>query len=399
MRAWPGRSSRIERRSSCLVALCGLLALAWCSTVAAAPGTVLLLRVDDDEAAQRWRAAESRTRDELRVMGLEVIELPAADPDRREGEVEHLMAERGATAAIRLERGPESGDARIWLRGPPAGRLRRSQVALALDGGEAAIVAALRTVEVVHAGLLASAAAELPPPAALATAAAVETTLLPPAPPEAYVPIVVTRPGPGVVAPEVPAPRIVRVGDRRPPRRISGRHALGVHATVGGGPGGLGVLTGLEVAYRRELPRLVGFELDLLGVSTPGWRSQGEGSIVMGLAGARALVVVQPRQQRVVTPRLGLGGGAAVVWAIGRAPEPLRGVRDVAGVAVLSGSVSLAVRVRPRLRLVFGAGLDLLLPPIVVRIAGAETSRVGLPTLRGSLGVEWFWPAGRPRPR
>ncbi|HEY0136775.1 MAG TPA: hypothetical protein VGB85_21985, partial [Nannocystis sp.] len=158
------------------------------------------------------------------------------------------------------------------------------------------------------------------------------------------------------------------------------------------GPGGLGVLPGVALGYRRELPRVVGVQADLITMMTPGWRSQPSGSIVIGLVGARALLVVQARRDRRVVPRIGLGGGGAVVWAIGRAPQPLRGNPDVGVVPLLSASVALAVRVRPRLGVVLGGGLDVLLSPVVVRVAGDERAQLGPAMLHGSLGLEWSWP-------
>jgi hypothetical protein len=338
--------------------LCAVLcALLWTLTARAAP-TVLLLRVDDDEAAHRWRAAERRAHDELRALGLAVAELSTEDPDRREGEVAQWMTERGATAAIRLERGLEAGDARIWLL-DARGRVRTLQLAaLSLEGGEAATIAALRAVEAVHAGLLELAEADsladaslplpglsLPPPD---IALPPPDFLLPPPPPDFSLPpppdFSLPPPPPPAVpdakgdphaplrvpAPPRTSPPRARIDD--PPRARAGQHAFGVHATVGGGPGGPGALTGLELAYRRALPRVVSVQVELLGAVTPGWQTQGLASVVMGLGGARALLVVQPRQDRVVTPRLGLGGGGALVWAVGRAPAPLRAARDVSRV-------------------------------------------------------------------
>lgn len=386
----------------------GLVALGWLWALAvqAAP-TVLLLRVDDDEAAVRWRVAERRTGDELRAMGLAVIELQAADPEEDAGAVERWMAERGATAAIRVERNHEVGDARVWLL-DERGQLRTAQLeGLALGGGEAASLAALRAVELVRAGLLEVAEAE---PEVVARDVREDAWLVPAAPVVVPTAVVGARPPPhaapvvpaaaplapalaAVLATPSPASRAQRPA--APARELGGRHALAVAATVGGGPGAPGALTGLELGYRRELPRVVALQVELLGATSPGWQAQGSGSIVLGLAGARVMLVVQPRQERVVTPRLGLGGGGALVWAVGRAQAPLRGVRDVGGAGLVSGFAGLAVRVRPRLRVLVGAGLDVSLPPIVVRVAGEEAARFGQPTLRGALGLEWVW--SRPR--
>ena len=66
---------------------------------------VVLLQVRDG----RWQAAEDRTRDELRVMGLHVAEVP----DRRGQDIAETMREHGARAAIRMHRHGDIGDAQV----------------------------------------------------------------------------------------------------------------------------------------------------------------------------------------------------------------------------------------------------------------------------------------------
>ncbi|MFY0537497.1 hypothetical protein [Nannocystis pusilla] len=172
-------------------------------------------------------------------------------------------------------------------------------------------------------------------------------------------------------------------------------HGLLVAANVGGGPGGAGVLTGLELTGWRELGRRLEFAGGLTGLVTPGWRSDLRGSILLGLVGGRAQLGLRWQLGSRTTLRLRLGGGLALGWAVGRATSPYRSASDFQPIGMLSATLTLAVRLAPRLSAHGGVGIDVLLPPLSIRSGGVEAFAIGRPLLRGLLGLAWDWPLAR----
>ncbi len=398
-------------------AVFGLLLLA---TPAVAAPTVILLRTPDDRGP--WRAAESRTRDELRLMGLHVEEVrgPPAAADR-------LLDELGADAVIRIERTADGARAEVWIAAPPASARHLHLDALVRTGSDAAAVAALRTAELVHAGISAPVletsqdgisvhvpkdtshdSQHIPtsPEPPLAPPVLPPDPIYPPV--SSDTPIITARP---VARPIVPAPLSapeptskpalgepelpddIPAPSPAPPRRPSRLRGLGVHLGALGGPGGARPLVDLTVTLRVQLARLLSLEPAVWTAVTPVQARFAAGQVRLGLAAAQAALVLTPgRQDALVAPRLALGGGVALAWARGQASEPLDARTDLAAVAVLHASAGLALRVRPRLRLRIDLGTAVLLPPVAVRIAGDEVARLGTPLLRGALGLEWQWP-------
>ena len=196
-----------------------------------------------------------------------------------------------------------------------------------------------------------------------------------------------------------PSPALPEFADDLPPLITPAapvkHHGLLVAANIGGGPGGAGVLTGLELTAWRELGPRLDFAGGLTGVVTPGWRTDLRGSILLGLVGGRAQLGLRWQLSSRTTLRLGLGGGLALGWAVGRATSPYRSASDFQAIGMLSATLTLAVRVGPRLSAHCGAGIDVLLPPLSIRSGGVEAFSLGRPLLRGLLGLAWDWPLAR----
>ncbi|MCY1011452.1 hypothetical protein OV079_39010 [Nannocystis pusilla] len=196
-----------------------------------------------------------------------------------------------------------------------------------------------------------------------------------------------------------PSPALPEFADDLPPPITPAapekRHGLLVAANVGGGPGGAGVLTGLELTGWRELGPRLDFAGGLTGLVTPGWQTDLRGSILLGLVGGRAQLGLRWQPGSRTTLRLGLGGGLALGWALGRAISPYRSASDFQPIGMLSATFTLAVRLGPRLSAHCGAGIDVLLPPLSIRSGGVEAFAIGRPLLRGLLGLAWDWPLAR----
>lgn len=359
---------------------------------ARAADTVVMLR---SPGGASWRAVEERTRDELRLMGIRVVEARARTVD-----IQRIIAEQGAQAVIRSARGEDGGSVEIWF-----GDGREPQrVALhggALVGGEAATLAALRTAEVVHAGIVGAVpavpevagvdgrVAEVGLPAV--EVPVIDVTAVPVVRPAivSSVEAPVPRAPPRVLADEellaarVPPPRSVPVATRRV-------RSVAVSVAGLGGPGGVGGLAELALAVGLRLTPRLSLAPAVSAAVTPVAMAGPTGSIRVGWAAGQMLLGYAPgRLGARVSPRLGGGGGLAVVWAQGRASSPLQGGTDVTPVGMVSGAAGLAIRVHARLRLVVGAGVSVLLPAVAVRVSGEEVARLGPLVVRGVLGLEW----------
>lgn len=443
---------------------------------ASAGATVLLLRAPAGREAGRWRAAEERTRDELRMMGLRVEEVRVREDI---ADVERALAEHGARAAIRVRREGPYGRAEVWWVDPQQGEPRvQALEGVVIDGGEAAAVAALRTAELVHAVAQGGAAEKAAVPADRPARAAGGVRVLVgpggegrvPAPPggdvrsdrsagsggEAARGAVRSdrsevggagpsgdvrsdrsavggaassgavrsdrRAGSGGAKGPARSDRAAEVGggsarvsaavpdpvaelveplvepsaEAPAAERAEGRGAFGVFAAVGGGPGGAGVLVGGGLAAQWRWTRGLWLRGELHGGTGVGWRSVDGGEFRLGAAGVSVLLLWIGRERARVSPRLGFGGGPALAWALGRAAGSQARDRDWTPVGALRGLAGAAIRARPRLRVVAGVEVELLLPPIAVQVQGAEVGRLGTPIVRGVLGLEWGR-AGRPR--
>ncbi|MCY1057329.1 hypothetical protein [Nannocystis sp. SCPEA4] len=402
----------MARPAACLLA--ALLGLTGGSARAA---TVVLVHAESP-ARPRWPLAEQRVRDELRALGMTVAEARTRSTD--DGAMATLLAEHAAVAAVQISRTSDRGDVTLWLAEPAPRR-----ISLALEDGQHASIAALRTAELVHTETregarpesTAEAQAPGPPPVPLPPWTAATATPIPPPPTADPTPPSppnapsqpLTAP-PAAAIPSLPAkvaspPQLSEFVDDLPPATADlgapapaplRRHGLLVAANVGGGPGGAGVLPGLELAARRELTRRLEFGGGVFSLVSPTWRTDPRGSILFGLVAARVLLGFRWQLAPRLSLRLALGGGLALGWAVGRADSPYRSATSLSPVGVLSSGITFVVPLGPRISLHAGAAADVLLPSISIRSAGVEAFRLGLPLLRGVLGIAWDWPLRRP---
>ncbi|PCC70707.1 hypothetical protein SAMN02745121_05408 [Nannocystis exedens] len=409
----------MARRAACLLA-----ATVWLlGGGPASAATVVLVHAPD----ARWRLAELRVRDELRALGMTVTDAGARGRD--DGAMATLLAEHAAAAAVQISRDHERADVTLWLVDPAATAPRRLE--FAVDDSRHPGLVALRAAELVHTetrarpelepvAVTATPAAPLVPLAPWAVAAPASATSPQPSPsasrpassaslpldststpptPSAPVPPPGPPPQPRPQTPAVPA--LAEFVDDLPPTSPVPpaapvrHHGLLVAASLGGGPGGAGVLTGLDLAGWRELTPRLEFSGGLTALVTPGWRDDLRGSILLGLVGGRAQLGLRRQLGSRTVLRLGFGGGLALGWAVGRATSPYRSASDVRPIGMLSATLTLAVRLGPRLSAHAGAVLDLLLPPLSIRSGGVEAFRIGVPLLRGVLGLAWDWPLPR----
>lgn len=373
-----------------------------------AEGVVLLRSLSGKQ-----RAAESRVRDELRMTGLRVdeVQYPYDDAD-----VEHIMAERGALTAVRLESINDSYDVVIWA--PEHRRAHEvSAQRLSVLSVDNAVVA-LKVAEVVRRRLFELSdgdqsgappgppkveqsgvelvpdprrpvPAELPPSPELTAQSAQATAPVPQSEPGVASPLAETR----------SAAAGATVGARERRRSVSERW-IGLSLALAGGPGGGRSLVGGALNLGWRLTSVFSLQTDLITLVSPvpitPW------GVHLGHAAAQFFGVLGLSGARRVMPRLRFGGGPALIWAT-RDVASSPSVRDVrAGmdiVGILTAGLGVAVRVHPRFQLYAGIDAHILVPPAGVVILN-ETDRefelrLGPPLLRGTIGLEFILPPRR----
>jgi hypothetical protein len=163
-----------------------------------------------------------------------------------------------------------------------------------------------------------------------------------------------------------------------------------MYTTVGGGPGGAGVQLGGGLAVQRRVKHRLWLRADLRADLAAAWHQTPGGSIRTGHAAAHLMLVWIARERAVVSPRLGLGGGPGLAWALGRATD--RSGSDLAAVGAIRGLAGAAIRLSAHLRLSLGLDVEFLLPPVAVQVADVEVARTGTPLISGAVGLEWGWP-------
>ncbi|MDC0723513.1 hypothetical protein [Nannocystis bainbridge] len=413
----------MARPAACLLAV--LLGTTGGSARAA---TVVVVRADGG-AGPRWGLAEQRVRDELRALGMTVADARPSSLD--DGAMAALLAEHAAVAAVHITRASDRAEVTLWLAEPAPRR-----IALTLEGSQPAAIAALHTAELVYGESRSAtpprpvadadaappaplvswdpAASTSPPPAIPAPprpAPAMSTepspqSLVPPLPAAAEAPRPSSRPPisqPELAAPPAPTrpPQPSEFDDELPPLvraapAPAGRQGLLVAVDVGGGPGGAGVLVGPELAARRELTSRLEFGGGLFSLLSPTWMAGPRGSIRLGLVAARVQLGLRWQLAPRLSLRLALGGGIALGWAVGRALEPWRSATSFAPVGLLSPAITFVIPFARRASLHAGFAADILLPAMRIHSAGLETARLGLPLLRGVLGIAWDWSLRRP---
>lgn len=391
---------------------------------------------------ERWRVAEERTRDELRMMGVALVEVEVGEEPAA---IEHALAEHGSNLALRLTRENGLASATVWWQG--AGELHAMRLdGLVTTGRTAAAVAGLRAAELVRTQILARgreddavprdmSQAEQAGPAGMTSGTATSEDGARDRPPRLdpaaasstspedhranRVHAVDAQPNPGTrdrplgaspastdptTGPEAQPPPAVldplAVIEAPPPEPSprptpqAGRaRALGLHVTAGGGPGHAGALLGGAIALRWHLLRNLALAVDAEVAASPTWLARQDALLRLGLAGARATVIVVARPESRLSWRFGLAGGPSLAWAVARAAARPHESRDLVVVAALRATAQAAISLRTSLRLVLGLDVSVLLPPVAIRIQGAEAARLGSPLLRGTLGFEWSWRA------
>lgn len=371
------------------------------------PDAVVLLRVPDADQ----RAAERRVQDELRMAGLHVEEVRDPCDD---AVVEHLIAERGAHAAVRFER--SGGASVIWLNNAPGGAASTVQriVATTSDG----TMIALKAAELIQSRLSGLQAYENPQWIAETGASGervepdLENSLVPPVspppwkPPPQTLPATSSRPTSGISL-ESPATQTRTLSVTVPrwdedfEERDLGRQSVisdrlrprvreawtGASLMLAGDPRGGHILVGAAAMLGYRLTPLLSAQVEVFALTWPRDIPVTNGSIRFGYAGGQVIGVLRSRRDRRVTPRLRGGTGFGLAWARGDATGTVRDHTELAVVGVITIGVGLAVRVHPHLRLQAALDAQFLLPPVGVR--GVDEVGLGLPILQGSIGLEW----------
>ncbi|MEM6992233.1 MAG: hypothetical protein AAF721_17105 [Myxococcota bacterium] len=308
------------------------------------PRRVVLVHVADETRA--LPQTEAKVANELSSAGVEVLLVEQPDPGALR--LEAVLEAHPDSAVVRVSRQPTRlvGDVLYVFEGQP--------VVETLDtppGPDAPTILALRIVEQLNAVWVSVVlpAADTP----------TKRRPTPPPPPRHRVPIAAVRGG----------------------------------FTVLGAPGGAGALGGPTIGARWGFHRLLALDFDAIGSAVEGHISGADSGAKVGLAVARAQLLVRLRSNRNTSVALGGGAGPMLAWARPQAVEPsLRGRRDVTAVGVVSGSVYISVRPTKHLRLGANVGASAAFPAVRVFFADDVKAIVGRPVIDASLTVGWVWP-------
>ena len=170
--------------------------------------------------------------------------------------------------------------------------------------------------------------------------------------------------------------------------RGGGAWAVGLQAGVAGGPDSGGVLPMVGLGGFWSPHPWVGMQADVFVSPTTLQVEAEPGTARVGLSTLTAGVHVRPLDHR-VSPRVGLVGGATVVWGRGQAERRLEGRRATRVVGALGGAAALDVWLHPSW--LASAGLDVLVtvPEVEVGLLDTTPARWGRPLFVGHVGFAW----------
>jgi hypothetical protein len=318
---------------------------------------LVLIRVVPDD-----KRVIARLRAELGVMALDttIIDVPADAPVLGPELLDRLEP-TGASAAIEIAITEQRID--VWVADGATGKTLTRRFDLALDPEQAEPrTLAIAAVELLRASRLeftgGAAASNAEPDANAESEQATESER----------------------APESERPR---------DREQIPRGALSLAPMVGGGPGGLGATTHIELAGRwAPLDRFalrLSVWLPSLGNNVSD--AEGRARVFVGMAFIEPQVRL-PGGARWFHPELGLGLGAAITGIDGAANPPFR-----SNAAVLAGFASHAhlgfgFELTPRLWARLDGYVGMILPQPVVVFVDEIVAGYGLPFATGSLGLE-----------
>ncbi|PRQ05015.1 hypothetical protein ENSA7_49480 [Enhygromyxa salina] len=352
--------------------LAGVCALLMCASVAAAatppeptsdvPSSaqteLVLIRVVPDD-----KHVTARLRAELDVMALDTELLDVPDDAPVLGtELLDRLEQAGASAAIEIAIDQQRIE--VWVADGATGKTLTRRFDLALDPEQAEP----RTLAIAAVELLRASRLEFARDAPRGD---------PPEPDD-----------PGEQATESERPP---VPDQPPDRSQPARGALSLAPMIGGGPGGLGATTHIELAGRwtpRERFALrVSVWLPSLGNSVA--NEQGSARVFVGMAFIEPQLRL-PGGASWFHPELGLGLGAAITGIVGAATPPLRSNTTVLAGFASHAHLGLGFELTPRLWARLDSYVGVILPQPTIVFVDEVVAGYGLPFATGSLGLE-FW--------
>lgn len=390
-------SNRPVHRTCVLLGL--LVALAAPPAHAERAVAVVLLRT----RSGMQRRVEDRTRDELRLMGIQVDEV--SDPRDNE-ELGQILVEHGGLAALRIEDGGQQVVA--WF--PNSDNAAVVSQRFHVPPGDRSITA-LVAAETVRHRLLELKRRVLPsrdePPSssmtldetpvsptqpAVTVSPAPLTAAVMPEQPEATVPPAPATVPPAPATDDEPAGAGVRPGptEGRGPG-VSRGTWLGLTFAVAGGPGGARSLLGGTLNAGWQVTPILTVQTEVAALTTTVALADPKNTMNVGLGMAQVLGAFGLRGDRPVMPQLRIGGGPALVWATERTVTETGTAFGVA--AVMTAGANLAIRVRARLRLTIGVSVHVLAPTTGAELSDTSKVPLGPPLVRADVGFTWSVPA------
>jgi hypothetical protein len=327
--------------------------------------------------ATAWPEAEDALHAELSTLNITVATVSGVATGEREQrlELERVVAERKAVCAVRIRRraSDEGGGVELWISDRLTGRttIRTMPVDERTDREFAEIVS-LRLVEALRAGLLEIEVGALGGTSAKERAAS----------PIVIAPVKPAASGPGPAIERTPAQPAHEEKPQAP------RLGVGLGAEAAGSPGGVGALGALDLVVGWHPLGHLSVALDLFSTVLAKDLSKDGGHSSVGLGALRGWLCWDMREQGIVRPSIGAGGGAALSWASGESSDAYAARDDTATVGYVGGVLQLGLAFKPDVWFIVGARAGALVPELHVRFGGTEVASVGRPLAEGFLIVD-----------
>ncbi|GEM_PF-6063286 len=314
--------------------------------------------------AQSWPEAERRACAELEASGFRVIEVSESSSEPTEGILQDVSKTYAAAAAIAISRSERSRD--------------EDMIAVEVSVFDVARNAFRKRTT----GVPRNAAIAPEEQVALLSVEMVRAVLLDP------------------LTPERPVPRVPIVRARRkasgPPnvRRTFDAPRAGVRTglTATGALGDLGFLGGALIGGSWYPVARMGLDGELALTAIPARLSSMAGETWVGFVVSRVHLSLLAFPRAFVSPSVGVGGGAIVVWSSAISASSHVARPDAAVGGLLGIRAGLALRVARALRLQFEARTAITIPEGAVLADRHPLARFGRPLLEGALVLEWLWP-------
>ena len=366
-------------RLVCLPLLCGLFgASAALGEEIDEPRPVapraVLLSLQACCASEYWGEAEAVLAEALGELGLELVKLRglAIDLAERRAELVDEVEARDAAFGLYIRRsvGPDGVTGELWVHDRASGYDTQRSLDLAEASDAAAATEASRLLKEILRDWRGQPTQHAPPAPEVASDSASDT---------------VASPDTAAASDTAPAPAAAPAAEPEPQPKAFGVR-LGLSGQ--GSPGGAGGRAALELCFGYSVIPALALEVEALVTIAGGSVSTSEVYATMDVVAIRGWVIWEARDEGILRPSLGLGGGALLTRVKALASSDGSGGGDFLATGYLGALARLALALSRSLWLRVGLRVGLSLPEVEIHLGGHKAARSGMPLVEGFGAVE-----------